>query len=223
MALECATEYCSVALWLDGQIQERELPPGRGQSEQLLTMIQELLVDAGLRLRELDLLAVGRGPGAFTGVRLAASVAQGLSYATGLPVVPVSTLRTVAQAASPEYSRVLVCQDARMEEVYWGAFSICDGIARLIGDEQLSRPDAVVLPLTWEVAHGVGAGSGFAAYPRQTAAWSASLATLLPGCHPRAAAVAQLAAHDGITAAVGAAEVQPVYLRNDVAVPQSPG
>jgi tRNA threonylcarbamoyladenosine biosynthesis protein TsaB len=222
LALECATEYCSAALWLDGRIHDRDLAPAREASEQLLQMIGELLAETRLPLQSLDLLAVGRGPGGFTGVRLAASIAQGLAYAAALPVVPVSTLRAVAQAVSSEHARVLVCQDARMGEVYWGAFEFRDGIAHLIGDEQLSRPDVVDLPVAWRAGHWVGAGSGFAAYPLLAAHLMASPAMLLPKCHPQARAIALLAAHDGMAAAVSASEVQPVYLRNNVAVPPPP-
>jgi tRNA threonylcarbamoyladenosine biosynthesis protein TsaB len=223
LALECATEHGSAALWIDGEIRERRLPPGRGHADQLLPAIEALLAESGLQLSQLDLLAAGRGPGAFTGVRLAASVVQGVAYAAGLPVVPVSTLRAVAQATLATHNvrdsslRVLVCQDARMGEVYWGAFEFGQGIARELVPEQLSRPEAVVVPAELADGHWAGAGSGFEAYPQPLAHWQSEHFALLPGCYPQAAVVAALAAHDGLAAAVPAATFQPVYLRNNVA------
>src|SRR4051812_27358811 len=97
LALDTASEWCSVAVWRQGQLTTRESRAERGHGGQLLSMIDAVLAESGLGLPELDALAFGRGPGAFTGLRLAASVTQGLAFAAGLPVMPVSTLRAIAQ------------------------------------------------------------------------------------------------------------------------------
>ncbi len=129
-------------------------------------MIDELLGDAGTSLRELDAIAFGRGPGSFTGVRLAASIAQGLAFGADLGVVAISDLRALAQRAFDHDSRVtraLVCNDARMQEVYWGCFERgSDGLAVDGAPERVGAPASVHLPASWPEAAGVG--RGFAAY-----------------------------------------------------------
>src|SRR5688572_30876365 len=125
LALDTATEACSVALGIGDVEIERYVEVGRGHAEQILPMIQELLAEGGVTLASLDAIAFGRGPGGFTGVRLAASVAQGLAFGSGVGVVPISDLAAVAHRAladRPEAMRVLVVNDARMREVYWCAF-----------------------------------------------------------------------------------------------------
>jgi tRNA threonylcarbamoyladenosine biosynthesis protein TsaB len=158
LALDTATENCSAALLIDGAIVSRERPLGQGHAGQILPMINEVLAEAGIALRTLDAIAFGRGPGGFTGVRLAASVTQGLAFGAGVPVVPVSNLRALAQRLFVPYGaieRVLVCTDARMREVYWGCFRRCGGLAAPVGDEQLSSPEGVRLPDGWACnAHG---------------------------------------------------------------------
>jgi tRNA threonylcarbamoyladenosine biosynthesis protein TsaB len=222
LAWETATEHVSVALWVDGNVIERALPAARGASDQLLEVIQQLLAEAGLGLQQLDLLAVGQGPGGFTGVRLGISIAQGLGYSTGLPVVPVSTLRAVAQdalqrdraACDHAAGRLLVCQDARMGEVYCGAYTARDGVVSSAGNEYLAKPADIVVPDRWMVDGYAVCGSmplGPAVLP--------ALQARIESARPSATAVALLAAHEGMSAAVATAAVQPVYLRNDVAVP----
>jgi tRNA threonylcarbamoyladenosine biosynthesis protein TsaB len=227
LALDTATENCSAALLIDGQLTTRERLLGRGHSEHILPMIEELLVAAGVELASLTAIAFGRGPGSFTGVRLAASVTQGLAFAAGLGVVPVSDLRAVAQrllAGDAAARRVLVCSDARMREVYWGCFERgADGLAIPQGDEQVGAPARVALPAAWTMSPGNeglrGAGVGFAAYPQ--------LRGIVPGQRvtddlgPRAGEVAQLAAADVAAGRLlSPAEALPVYLRDEVAQPR---
>lgn len=231
LAIDCATEWVSAALWLDGRCLERSAPPRRGLSEELLSWCGALLDEAGVALRALDLIAFGRGPGGFTGVRMATSLAQGLAWSSDLPVAPVSTLRAIALQAlldAPGAAQVLVCQDARMNEVYWARYARAPGAeparcdARLLGEERLSVPEGV------DVGDGgAAAGSGFAAYPALAARWQAAraaadaLAAPL-ACPPRARDIAALAALDGLSAAVAPAEAAPVYLRDTVATPPVP-
>jgi len=223
LALDTATEACSAALWIDGTTLAREAELDRGHAERILGMIDELLAEAGTPLRGLDAIAFGRGPGSFTGVRLAASVTQGLAFGAGVPVVPISDLRAVAQRVldgEPGARVVLVCNDARMHEVYWACFNrSIEGLAVPVGDEQVGKPTTVALPAEW--LNGVlGAGRGFAAYPELRA----SLAERLGGVHdrvlPRSLEIAALAVAEVREGRVLAAEdVSPVYLRNDIARP----
>jgi tRNA threonylcarbamoyladenosine biosynthesis protein TsaB len=222
LAIDTATENCSAALLIDGQLRSRARLLGRGHAEHLLPMVQELLAEAGVALAQLTAIAFGRGPGGFTGVRLAAGVAQGLAYGAGLPVVPVSDLRALAQrvlAADEAVMRVLVCIDARMHEVYWGCFGRCEGLAAARGEERVSAPAAVQIPAAWNgnQLRCSGAGTGFAAYPELKSALSAVLHHVQDQLLPRAAEIAVLAAAE---AAAGrflpAEQALPVYLRDDV-------
>lgn len=221
LALDLASDNCSVALSQHGHLIGREAPAVRGHGAQLLSMVDAVLGEAGIGLPALDAIAFGRGPGAFTGLRLAASVTQGLAFAAGLPVIPVSDLRACAQrlmGASIAAERVLVCHDARMGEVYWAGFSNVDGHARADTLEAVARPEAVIAPASsWlGTAAAAGAGSGFDAYPA-LADFGARLAPLAAELRPRAHEIALLAAFDGAAAAVAAELAVPVYLRNDVA------
>jgi tRNA threonylcarbamoyladenosine biosynthesis protein TsaB len=166
LAIDTATENCSAALLIDGNVQSREIEMERGHAERILPMVDDLLSEAGITLQEIDAIAFGRGPGSFTGVRLAVTVTQGLAFGAGLGVVPVSDLRAVAQRAfdsDATLTRALVCNDARMSEVYWACYERGgDGLARLEGEERVSKPSDVKLPGEWPTATAVG--RGFIAY-----------------------------------------------------------
>ena len=238
LAIDTATEACSAALWLDGRLVTRENEFERGHAEHILQMVDEVLAEAGLSagkglsLRALDALAVGRGPGGFTGVRLSVSVAQGLAFGSDLLVVPVSDLRAVAQRGldlEPGLSRVVVCNDARMQEVYWACFERGpDGLAQPIGAEHVSPPSEVRLPPDWfrdSTQRGgalIGAaGRGFRAYP-QLRDLAGPGAVVLDQLLPSAAEIARLAVPEVLAGrAVPAEEALPVYLRDDVARPKA--
>jgi tRNA threonylcarbamoyladenosine biosynthesis protein TsaB len=223
LALDTATEVCSVALLLEEALVGRELPPGPGHSTHILGMVQALLGEAGLALQELDCIAFGRGPGGFTGVRLAASVTQGLAYGAGLKVVPVSDLLAVAQQAldlAPAARSVLVCNDARMQEVYWTcATRGPTGLVVPAGAEQVDPPERVELPADLPgPVHG--AGRGFAVWPQLALQPRLALLQVHAELLPRAREIARLAAPEWLAGrALGPDEAQPVYLRNDVANP----
>ncbi len=222
LALDTSTECCSAALLMDSNLAGRELDLGLRAAEHILSMIDGLLAETGLALGALDAIAFGRGPGGFTGVRLAASVAQGLAFGAGLPVVPVSDLRAVAQRAlesDAAIERVIVCNDARMQEVYWGCFERGpDGLAVTVGEEKVGKPGTVGIPADWSSA--VGVGRGFAAYPELRERIGDRLSGILEQLLPRAHEIARLAVpivRSG--GAVPPEEAIPVYLRDDVARP----
>ena len=223
LALDTATELCSAALWIDGASVSRQSERPRAAGELILGMIAQLLAESGLTLTQLDLIAFGRGPGAFTGVRLAVAVAQGLGFAAGLPLLAVSDLRALAQQAFTQLGaprRALICQDARMAEVYWGCFE-CTDSAREVTVEAVAAPASVRVPAAWLGGSVCGAGSGFEAYPSLGASSGVELAPVWGYLRPRALEIAQLAAQEGLSQAVLPESAQPVYLRDEVATPPS--
>ncbi|MFZ4702392.1 MAG: tRNA (adenosine(37)-N6)-threonylcarbamoyltransferase complex dimerization subunit type 1 TsaB, partial [Candidatus Methylumidiphilus sp.] len=146
LSLETSTEACSAALYLDGEITERYQLAPQQHNKLILPMIQSLLAEADLKLHQLDALAFGRGPGSFTGVRIAAGIVQGLAFGADLPVAPVSTLAAMAQEvfAESDSQYALPCIDARMGEVYWGVYRRGnDGMAKLSGSEVVADAGAV--------------------------------------------------------------------------------
>jgi tRNA threonylcarbamoyladenosine biosynthesis protein TsaB len=217
LAIETATESCSVALWRDGQVSERSEIAPRRHAELVLPMAEALLAEAGLSRRRLDGVAVGRGPGAFTGVRLAVSLAQGLALGLDVPVVPVSSLAALALEAPDNGAPVLAVIDARMGEVYTAGFRREGGGVVALTPEQVGPAQAVVLPFAaaWNVV-----GSGWDTY-------AAALSARLPQAprwaegarYPQAAAVARLAAPRFQAGESVAPELAlPVYLRDKVAL-----
>ncbi|HEX9473364.1 MAG TPA: tRNA (adenosine(37)-N6)-threonylcarbamoyltransferase complex dimerization subunit type 1 TsaB [Steroidobacteraceae bacterium] len=223
LALDTATDCCSVALWHEGELHSRERLAERGHGAHILGMIEEVLAVAGWSLAVLDAIAFGRGPGAFTGLRLAASLTQGLAFAAGLPVIPVSDLRALAQQAlaSPQPpARTLACLDARMGELYWAGFDQVDGHAQAATLEAVAGPEAVIAAARQWLGgrSAAGAGSGFLAHPVLASALSPPLQPVLGRITPHAREIARLAAHDGLALAVPAERALPVYLRNNVAI-----
>lgn len=220
LAIETSSELASCALVRGGQIFVRESNGVRTHSQSILPMVQELLHDAGTTIAGCDAIAFGAGPGSFTGVRTACGIAQGLAYGADLPVVPLVTLAAMAQACRRERgaTEVLAILDARMGEVYWAQYRLEEGAWRTVAEPVLCAPGAVEpLPADGLVA----CGNGLAAYPEAFAgkAWANGA---LAGVMPHARELAQLALRalaEGET--VGAAEAQPLYLRNKVAYTSS--
>ncbi|GAA4998676.1 tRNA (adenosine(37)-N6)-threonylcarbamoyltransferase complex dimerization subunit type 1 TsaB [Pseudoluteimonas lycopersici] len=227
LAIETATEACSVALWIDGEVRESFGIAPRQHAELALPWAERLLADAGVAKSQLDAIAVGRGPGAFTGVRLAVALAQGIALALDRPVVPVSTLAALAFPPLPAFGhplpqgereqRVLASIDARMGEIYVAAF-------RRDGDLLVATSDEIVIaPAHYELPQGdgwIGVGTGFSAadgtlQSRFVDRFVRIDATALP----HAADVARIGASAfKIGGGLAPERVEPAYLRNNVAL-----
>jgi tRNA threonylcarbamoyladenosine biosynthesis protein TsaB len=219
LAFETATEACSVALSIDGEIIERfELAP-RLHTQLALPWADELLAQAGIRKNQLDLIAVGIGPGAFTGVRLAVALVQGMALALDTPVVAVSTLAALAmQAKAQNPAHVLAAIDARMGEIYVGEFRVnMQGLVEPISEEIVIAPELYSQSIFSAM---VGVGTGFSA---NNNALQQRLQTHLVSCQadalPHAADIARLAIHDFLLGkAISPDLLEPAYLRNKVAL-----
>lgn len=216
LAIETSSAAGTIALAVDGELTEREIPTPREQTELALPLIAELLDARGLRLDSLSAVAFGRGPGSFTGLRVAAALAQGLSLAARVPIVAVSSLAALAQRAweSEAISRALICVDARMHEVYSAAYTICDGLAQLEHAERVCAPAAVACPEgAWS-----GIGSGFSVYARELERLSAAAERIVADLAPRARDLLPLAVRDVEAGRFVAPEhALPVYLREQSA------
>ena len=215
LAFETSTEACSVALYVDGAVLERFEVAPRRHTELALPWAQALLAEAGVARSQLDAIAVGRDPGAFTGVRLAIALAQGVARGLDLPVLPMSTLAVLAMQAGGE--RRIAAIDARMGEVYLGTFAReGDGLVAL-AQETVVRPDVAVIPAGdgWH-----GAGTGFAAAEGALQLrLHGRLAAVDAQALPHAADVARLAAPAFARGEGMAAErIEPAYLRENVAL-----
>lgn len=219
LALDTATEACSAALYIEGEISQRYQLAPREHSNLILQMLDDLLAEAGLSLPALDALAFGRGPGSFMGLRIAAGVVQGISLAHELPIVPVSTLASLAhiQMQQGGADRVLAAIDARMSEVYWGAYLNQAGLPVLQGKEMVVPPDQIPLP---DSQGWTGVGSGWGTYhDLLQQRLGDRLSTSHGDVFPSAASIAELAVAklaQGETG-VDAARAIPVYLRDQVA------
>jgi tRNA threonylcarbamoyladenosine biosynthesis protein TsaB len=224
LALDTATEACSAALLIGDEIIERSEFAPRRHAELILPMIELLLGEAGISRRQIDAIAVGRGPGAFTGVRLAISVAQGLALGLDVPVVPVSSLAALAQDAPADIvAPILAVIDARMGEVYAGTFRRgADGLVAPIGPESVGAASRLLLPQLaalrepqWSIV-----GSGWDAYRDALSAHLPAPPIFADGARfPQARAIVRLAAPQLAAGRGVAAEFAlPVYLRDKVAL-----
>jgi tRNA threonylcarbamoyladenosine biosynthesis protein TsaB len=227
LALDTSGDCCSAALLIEDQVEQRCEKAPRRHAELILGMMDELLLGANLRLNELDAVAYGRGPGSFTGVRIAAAVAQGVAFGAGRAVIGVSTLAALARAASRQTDRrrIACALDARMGEIYWGCYRIDDNDVAIPLD-----PELVIAPEQTPVLAGFGwcgAGSGWAAYPELR---EQHRSALQPGVEPAPAADDQITILDCTPEASDIAwlaqaaknqarrpdQAVPIYLRNRV-------
>ena len=254
LAFETATEACSVALYIDGEIIERHEVAPRLHAEYALPWAEALLAEAGIKRSQLDVIAISRGPGAFTGVRLAIAIAQGIALALDKPVVAVSTLQVIAASAPslanagegwggvaraceelngadptpsqppPAFARggakqrILAAIDARMGEVYVGAFERHDDELVAVSTEIVCAPQAFTLPDDGGSWHAVG--TGFSAVDGALVAHLGyQLDSVDASVLPHAADVAKLAvAAYARGEALAPERIEPAYLRNNVAL-----
>jgi tRNA threonylcarbamoyladenosine biosynthesis protein TsaB len=210
LALETSTRQISVALWQDGQSIHRAADSQTGGSMLVLPWVDELLAEAGIAKSRIEGIAFGAGPGSFTGLRLACGVAQGLAFGLDVPALGVTTLAALALASGE--ARVFACTDARMNEVYFGAYEVVGREAKEIEAPRVAPPEMVTLPSGegW-----VACGDGYAAYAERLP----MLPRIRADVFPTAAAVAELAAPslargEGVDAALA----MPLYVRDKVAL-----
>lgn len=218
LALDTATEACSVALWYQGKVYHRYEVIPRLHAQQLLPMLQQVLADAHTNLSAVDAFVVGCGPGAFTGVRIAAGVVQGLAFALDKPVIAISDLALIAQRAWREYriTQAAVAIDARMDEIYWGCYVLKDEVMHSLAPEQVIAPEQATLPNTildgWS-----GVGTGWRYEDQISVKCPVVNVNLLPDARDLLT-LGFIAWQD--QRAIAAELLEPVYLRNNVAIPK---
>lgn len=215
LAFDTSTELLSVALWQDGQVTSQDCNAEQQHAERTLPMLQALLQQAGLQLRDLDALAYDHGPGSFTGLRIGCGIAQGLAYGAGLPVIGINSLLALSEASGGNC--VYACLDARMDQVFYAAYVRNDGGWQESISPGLCHPQDIPLP---DGNGWLGIGSGFVAHgPALQQRLGARLTAIDPTPYPHAAAIARLAA---IEAAAGRTlppeQASLLYLRDKVAL-----
>ena len=218
LAIDTSSDACSVALLMNNVIMERFQLAPRQHNTLILPMIEQVLTEAGLTLNRLNAIAFGCGPGSFTGLRVAASVVQGIAFAADIPVIPISTLHALAQGALREYgaTNAIAAIDARINEIYWAAYHADGQLMKAQTSEIVCAPEAMLL--TSKTCLWQGVGSGWDTYhtilqekvEKQLQKW-------LPQCYVKAQDIvklAEIAYQNGNI--VQADQALPVYLRDQV-------
>ncbi|MBS6670639.1 MAG: tRNA (adenosine(37)-N6)-threonylcarbamoyltransferase complex dimerization subunit type 1 TsaB [Haemophilus parainfluenzae] len=228
LALDTSTEACSVALWHKGEKTHLDELAQRTHTKRILPMVDELLANSGINLKQVDALAFGRGPGSFTGVRVGTGIAQGLAFGADLPVIAVSNLTAMAQAAFElhQVENVAAAIDARMNEVYFSQIKR-EKVRSELGEffqwnpvieEQVCQPEKVLEQFSDLTAYRVG--TGWAAYPQFKDSGLEGSDIILPS----AQYMLELALTDyAQNKVISALEIEPVYLRNEVTWKKLPG
>jgi tRNA threonylcarbamoyladenosine biosynthesis protein TsaB len=217
LALDTSSDACSVALQVGEEIFEKHVVEPREHTKILVPVIEELLRAAGVSLSNLDAVVLGNGPGSFTGMRIGASVAQGICYGAGLQIVPVSSLAAIAAEVIREHGaeKILVAQDARMREVYLGQFHADAGGLPLADNEEVI---CGIGPLTVPTAGYVAAGAGWTKYPELLAQNSKLISATADVVYPRACHLLQLGkSAKQAGRAIPPAALVPAYIRSKVA------
>jgi tRNA threonylcarbamoyladenosine biosynthesis protein TsaB len=221
LALDTSSLSCSVALQSDATITERHEVIAREHTKLLTPMIRSILDEGRMQLKDLDAIVLGIGPGSFIGMRIAASVAQGLAHGAGLRIVPVSSLAAVAAEvfAVSDADEAIIAQDARMSEIYLGAYRR-DGedLPELMFAERLHGHLPIEELDGTDATGRLAAGFGWQRYPELTAINAGLCGGVSDICHPRARFLLALGARGlkrGLD--VDPAEVVPAYLRHKVA------
>lgn len=213
LAIDTVSEMCSVALSIDGQLGDRQVQAVNRHSNILLGMINELLAEAGITFRQLDLIISDVGPGSFTGIRIGMGVAQGLAYGSDVPLLGVDALSTLAHGVEADSEDdIFAAIDARMGQIYWAHFSRHGGSLQLAGELHLSDPD--LISIVHDPVYGVGSGWDTYADVLQTRLQASVYAA---GQFPMARDGLVCGLQKEVSEWVGAGELLPVYLRNDVA------
>lgn len=218
LALDTTQEYCSVALMIEDQIIYREELAPRTHTNLILPQVESVLDEADITLRQLDAIAFGRGPGSFTGLRIAAGVAQGLALGADLPVIPVSSLAAMAQGIYRDHHdarQICAVFDARIGEIYWGCYQLTGDIMHPVTDEAVDAPENLYLPGN---SQWLAIGAGWAAYPVLQQLHHQRLAGLMVDAAPLARDIIPIASsmlENGEL--VDAGQAIPVYLRQKVA------
>lgn len=215
LGIETSSERCSVALGDGVHIEERSQVQPREHHALVLTMVAELLHEAGIALAAVDAIAFGSGPGSFTGLRIAASIAQGLAFGADRPVVPVSSLDALAfgvragLAPGHAYAQLLVATDAHMGEIYWARYALPDGAVQGTPGDQLAKVADFSLPLAADAARTLAAGAAWQVYPQLCVAGM----HVDVGARPAAKDVVALALRSGRESWLPAERAEPVYVR----------
>lgn len=232
LAIDTATEACSVALCVNGQVYSHfEICPQQ-HSQRILPLVDEILAKANISLKQVQGLAFGRGPGSFTGVRIGIGITQGLAFGADLPVLPISNLQMIAQGAirrTPQHQHFAVAIDARMNEVYFAEFTVVDGIAIAQTEESVITPEALKTHIEQKKLAQIAAGTGWQAHtPLFESLFESN--QLLPADAAEDAhlpnAVDMLAVAERMLAnneSVKAVDAEPVYVRNTVTWKKLPG
>lgn len=225
LALDTSSLACSVALAIDGDVAERHATAPREHTQLLIPMIKALIEEAGLAPAQLDAIVLGNGPGSFIGLRIAASVAQGIAFAAELDIVPVSSMAAVAAEvmAESDAAEVIVAQDAHVGEVYLGGFRRgTDNLPQVSIEERLQAPGAIAELAAGTVQRRVAAGSGWRQYPELLEANRALFDGVSEILYPAARyllPIGRRLLREG--GGVAPQEIVPTYLRETVARPQS--
>ena len=219
LAIDTSTEACSAALWLDGELRERYELTGREHTQKLMPQVASLLAECGVSYSQLDGIVCGHGPGSFAGVRIGVGYVKGLGLALDRPVLGVSSLAMLALRAAREHqvTQVLSAIDARMNEVYFGAFEVIDGKLRKLAAETVVPPAAVS---AMSAGRWLAAGTGWGTYrDALSRAVGVDLVQILPNALPHAEDALRLALPEFEAGhAINADVLTPVYLRNKVAL-----
>jgi tRNA threonylcarbamoyladenosine biosynthesis protein TsaB len=220
LALDTSSIACSVALQLDDNVSELHEEQPREHTALLMPMIDSLLESAGAAMPDLDAIVLGNGPGSFIGMRIAASVAQGLAFAAGLRIVPISSMAAVAAQVFDEYdaAEVVVAQDAHMNEVYLGEYRLDDDLVAAALPERLHGTDAIQWETDRHAGPRVAAGFGWHRYPELLLANQNQFDTVTEVLYPRARYLLELG-KAGVESnrALEPRDVSPAYLRQEVA------
>lgn len=218
LALDASSSACSVALWMDGNVIGRVEHAPRGHTRRLMPMIDALLDEAGMARTSLDAIAYGHGPGAFTGIRIAAGVAQGIAYGLGCPLLGVSTLRALAQGGWQRdgASLIMPALDARLGELYVALYRVEQGRLETVMADGVMAPEALVLP-SCPPGSVTMIGSGITLLDKLSPAVREYVGTTLEHREPEACDIAQLAAMDFASGLITSPqEALPIYLRDQV-------